>query len=169
MLKLLGPYRWLIAAGVVLALLAAIYAKGHHDGKSSELRAQASRLEKARKAVARKEVAATKITEKVATQLQAERVRIEYRTKTLIERIPADAPPGRPSLPGWFVSLHDSAVLGLSEAPGSTVSPDQSASGVTDAEALKVIIPNYGVCHEALARNAAWESWYGQLRETYNR
>lgn len=157
-----------IAALILIATHTAAYWRGTHDGKAREVHAEASRLEQARKAVLKRETKAAAITEHVAADLTKERERIVYRTKTLIERIPIAPDPSRASLPNWFVSLHDSAVTGLPEAPGSAVSPDLTPSGVTDAEAARVVIGNVGACHEYEARLSAWESFYSQLRVTYN-
>jgi hypothetical protein len=141
---------------------------GHRAGVKAEQAAEAKRLEAARAKVASREHTADKITTDTSAKLEKTKVKIQWRTKTIIERIPSEADPSRGSLPNWFVSLHDSAVLGLPEASGGSERPDESPSGVTDPEAARVIIGNVGIAQECEARLAAWTSFYDQLRATYN-
>lgn len=72
----------------------------------------------------------------------------EWRTRTIIERIPYEVPsdPARPGLPWGFIRLHDAAAVGVSEAPDRPSQPDVGPSPVTDARALEVIAENYGAC-----------------------
>lgn len=185
MLELLALARiwWKAALGIALGAALAFpighfigHRSGVKDGIASEQKAEAKRLDAARKAVKAREAKADKVTAKVSSDLTKTQTQIVYRTRTLIERIPANVSPDadrRCELPVGFVRLHDTAALGASsEIPIAARGPEipgpqpeaaevlDAPSGVPLSGALAVVVENYGVAAQLRAEVLSWRAWY---------
>lgn len=167
-LRPLTPY----IAGALIVTHGGVYLIGRHHGAEAEKAAEAKRLAKAQKAVVRREKKAEATTKKVADKITAQQVRIEYRTKTIIEKVPvyvtaeADA---ACSVPVGFVVLHDAAASGseakLPAAPGGSV---EAPSGVALSTVSETVAVNYGIAYQWRAEALGWREWYERQASEWN-
>ena len=76
---------------------------------------------------------------------------IEYVQNPDIERV---------HLPPEWVRLHDTAASGrMSEDAGPTGATDDTAEGVTDADAIAVVTDNYGICTDTRNQLIGLQEW----------
>jgi hypothetical protein len=157
-------WQYLVVAGVVLAVLGGTYAKGRADGGAHEKRAEAARLIAAQKRVVKREAKADAITDRTADKLAKTRVQIEYRTKTLIEKVPTYVPQAADAecrVPVGFVLLHDAAASGGSaELPKAAGGSIDAPSGVALSSVAATVTENYGEALTWRAEAQAWRDWY---------
>lgn len=156
-----SPLGQVIALAVVaLVALCVADGRGYRRGVSEERARWETKLAadaaKARKIEARNEA----VGQKVAAKLDADRVEIRWRTKTLTEKVTEYVPydPGRPGVPAGLVRLHDAAAL-MSELPAGPGLTNGAPSAVTDAQLAETVIANYGVCHANSQQLAAFQDW----------
>lgn len=169
---------WRILAGIGLALtLSAIITTfgihQFHRGAESVREAEAQRLIAEQKRIAGKEAKASEISEHVAADLTKARVEIQYRTKTLIEKVPVyvtQAADDHCSVPVGFVMLHNAAASGsppsLPSAPGG---PLDGPSGVPLSAVAETVVANYGVGLDYRAEVMAWRAWYAEQKAEWDR
>lgn len=161
--------RWIAAGLACVVLVTAAYGVGHHNGVSSEKSAEASRLAKAKVIVAHREDTAKAISTDIAAKTEKARVEIQWRTKTLIEKVttyvPAAADAGC-TIPVSFVQLHDAAAAGL---PAPSSGPDEAASDVQLSRVLETDITNLGLGYDYRAEVIAWRSWYKLQSEAWSK
>lgn len=161
--------RWLVAGLSCVALLGGAYGLGHHNGVGSEKAAEASRLAKATKQVAKREDTAKAISTDVAAKTEAARVEIQWRTKTLIEKVPTYVPLSADAecvIPVGFLRLHDAAAAGL---PTPTGEPDNAPSGVSLSRVLATDVENLGVGYDYRAEVIAWRAWYAAQAKAWGK
>lgn len=168
----LRPYAGWIAVGLLLSH-GGTYVVGRWHGGDAEKRAEAKRLEKAVRKVAKREVKAAAITDKAAEKLQLERGRIEYRTKTIIEKVPVYVTPAADAacaVPVGFVRLHDAAASGgeaaLPVAPGGSI---DAPSGVALSAVAETVGLNYGAAYQWRAEALTWRAWYVEQAAAWTR
>jgi hypothetical protein len=157
--------RPLLAGVALIAVVAAIYARGSRDGVSAEHGREAKLQAAAEADIHRREADAGRIAEAAHAQVAAERTAVEVRTRTLIQRIPVHVTPDddrRCSVNAGFVRVHDAAAGGSAagEVPGSAGGPDAAASGVPLSSVLGTVVANYGVAYDWRAEALGWRAWY---------
>lgn len=119
-------------------------------------------LAKARvaQAVAKREDAAKTIASGISAKTDVARVEIQWRTKTLIEKVPTYVPAAADAdcrVPVGFVRLHDAAAAGLPTPAGG---PEPAASGVQLSAVAATVIGNYGIAYGWREEALAWRDWY---------
>lgn len=134
-----------LAAGALL-LLSVADARGYRRGSEAVQARWDAKLAADAKKARETEARNAKSADRAEVAVEKLRTVTEYRTRSIIQRIPYATDPDRPSLPRWWVGLHDEAAAGVSVPAESAGEPDGAASGVTDARALEVIAENYGAC-----------------------
>lgn len=148
------------AALACVALLVGVYLAGHHNGVTAEKTSEAARLKRAKATVAKREDAAKAISTDIATKMEKTRVEIQWRTKTLIEKVPTYVPATADAgcvIPRGFVQLHDAAAAGL---PTPSSGPDERPSDVQLSAVASTVVSNYGVAYDWRAEALAWREWY---------
>lgn len=165
---------WRLRALVALGLLfVGVYAKGRHDGAAHEQRAEAKRLAAAQAHVAKREGRADQIAAKVGSDLTASRVRIEYRTRTLIQKVPAyvsQASDDRCIVPLGVVLLHNAAASGgEAELPAAPSGPLDAPSGLPLSAYSATVVENYGTAYDWRAEVMAWRAWYADQKAAWDR
>lgn len=169
LLGLLVRFRLQIAAAcLILAAVLAVYAKGRHDQRGADAAAS-------RKALAAAQERAGKLSDQLArqartadTQAQASTVKIQTRTRTLIERIPYEVPASADPVLGlgWLRTYN--ASLGLPDDPATTGKPAERPA-VQASDALAVIAGNNGSCAWYAENYPRLVNLYDQARETVNK
>lgn len=101
-------------------------------------------------------------TVKIAAAHAATRTEIQWRTRTLIEKVPeyvtvqADA---ACPVPVGFVRLHDAAAAGVAREFGATGGPDDRPSGVALSAVAETVVANYGTCDDTRNTLLALQAW----------
>lgn len=116
------------------------------------------------RAALRVTAAQQQIASDIGRQAAEERVRIEYRTRTLIREVPTYVTPeidARFDLAVGLVRLHDAAALGVdvSAVPDPAGRADDQAADVAASDFGAAVVENYGVCHALRSQVLAWQSW----------
>jgi hypothetical protein len=150
--------------GLILVLVAAL---GVQTWRIDRLKAEPVKAENhALKAAAKKEHKADGVTARIGETSAATVSHIEYRTRTLIQKVPVYVTPATDArfgnLPWGFVRLHVSAVSGVdpvSIAPGE---PDDAPSTVAVSNVLAVDVSNAGSCRADQARMSELQDWIRQ-------
>lgn len=161
-------------AAIALAVILALWAFGnarYKAGVKHEQSAQAEAIEKAEKRVQEAEKKAEAITTRVEVKHAAAVEKIRTVTQTLIKEVPYAVPsdPSRASLSVGFVRLHDAAAIGVSGLSDPAGRADAEASGVTDADLARTILPNYETCRINAETVKAWQSFWTDQAALYNR
>jgi hypothetical protein len=137
---------------------------GHRAGVKAEQAAEAKRLEAARAKVASREHTADKITTDTSAKLEKTKVQIQWRTKTIIEKVPTYVPQAADaqcSVNRGFVVLHDAAASGSpAGVPQASGGPLDAPSGVPLSAVAETVVGNYGVAYQWRAEALAWREWY---------
>ncbi len=112
-----------------------------------------------------KTIQANSVSNDVGAAATAERIRIEYRTRTLIKEVPiyvtaeTDA---RYPLPVGLVRMHDAAALGrdVSDVPDAAGRADGDASDVEASDLAVAVSENYGACLAWRDSVTRWQDWW---------
>ena len=147
-------------AGVLLAIMA-IYFAGMHKGAENVRADDLQKLKVAQERIVNIEARAARISSRAEKAHATDVAQIHNVTRTVIQRIPAHVAPSDPHfypLPAYFVQLHN-ASLGLPDVSASPGKPDAEASGLGAADALPVIVSNYGICRETAAQLEGLQGW----------
>ncbi|MDT8311916.1 MAG: hypothetical protein RQ732_10755 [Methylophaga sp.] len=103
-----------------------------------------------------------------ADELRKKQQKIVTRTITKeVIRYVQDPDAGNCRLPDRWVRIHDAAAGGSVDLPGdstTTTKPDESATKITDIEALGVVTENYGTCQQLRNQLTSLQEW---VRSTY--
>lgn len=106
----------------------------------------------------------------VAAQLEVEKLKkqqevIRYVNKEIIKYV-QDPNAGKCELPNSWVRIHDTAASpdSLSAVPEASSDSDESASGITDIEALTTITDNYGRCVETREQLISLQEWVRSIQ-----
>lgn len=168
-LSLAGKYRLQLAAA--LALLSAILWFSAHEravGREGEQKAEAVRLEAAKKAIAQREAQATKISADASDKLSAQRAQIQQLTQALSSKVHTYVPPAADRqcvVNLGFVRAYDAAALGsptgLSSASGGHL---EAPSGIPLSDVLAADIANLGIGYDYRAEVIAWREWYASQK-----
>lgn len=146
----------------LIALVCLAVALGlRHSGVMAERHTWEARMKEAAQHARQVEETGRGISAVLRAANDGENLRIEYRTKTLIERIPqyVPTPVDCPTVPSGFVSVFNAAATG-SELPASPSGPVEADSGVTLAAVAETSAYNFGIAQQLRARVLAWETWY---------
>lgn len=119
----------------------------------------------ARADVARHQAAAQSVSTDVGSKLAAERVRIEYRTRTLIQKVQTYVPQAaddRCIVNRGFVLQHDLAARPDAAIPAAAAGggPVEAPSGVALSAVAETVTANYGTAYAWRAEALAWREWY---------
>lgn len=103
---------------------------------------------------------------KIEGDAKAAAVEIRWRTKTLIERIPADVPPSPPgwSLPVGFVRHHIEATSQLPVTGHAAQLPNDAPTGLGLDDLARVDDENAGRCLAEIDRFSRLQEWVRETR-----
>jgi len=164
--------RNVLAGLAVILLLLSIYGAGQHKGAEHVRKADEKALVKAKADVSAHEATAAGISSRASTELAGERVRIETRTKTLIQKVPVyvDAKADAACTVGTgFVSMFNAAASGeaaLPRPPGGSGGPP---SGVPLSAILSTTVEDFGVAYDWRAEALKWRAWYRAQSEAWSK
>jgi hypothetical protein len=86
---------------------------------------------------------------------------IVTRTEEIVREVPVYIPVDTPDLPAGFGVLHDAAVLGV--VPTPAFAAEFGGASYPARTVAETVVRNYGSCHLAYERVAAWERFYADL------
>lgn len=161
-----GPWGRLGLLLLAVIAIALSYAWAFKQGVAHEQKAQEARVAAAKQHVTKVNAKGTSIATEVKQQHDQAVAKIEWRTKTIIEKVPyyvtvqADS---RCTVPAGFVSLWNQAATGSAE-PAPTPGGNDAPSGVQLSDVLTADVENYGIAHSLRAEVIAWRTWYSRLR-----
>lgn len=148
-------YRVFAYAVLALALVAFGYVKGQH----AEMEVRMALVGKQAAETVRIAQARTVVTERIVEKYLPAVVKIQTRTKTIIEKVPTYVSANDPPLPGGFRLLHDAAAAGA-ELPDPAGIPD--AAPVSAQDAARVVAENYGICRADQERFRGLQEWVSE-------
>lgn len=150
------------AALGALALLVGLYSVGHHNGVMGERGVWQKKADDAATAAREIEAKGGIISAGLQASHEAETTKIEYRTKTLIQRIPEYVPHAVDCpVNAGAVSVFNAAVVG-SEIPAASGGPVEAPSGLTLSDLTAAAVYNLGVANQALDEAQTWRTWYAE-------
>lgn len=109
-------------------------------------------------------------TQTVALHQQAVQTKIEYVTRTIIEKVPEYVTPAADAacvVPTGFVRAYNAAVV--SEVPTPPGKSDEAPSGVPISTVLATDVKNLGTGHSNTAVAKDWQTWYAEQEKIYDK
>lgn len=164
------PGRIMLFVLYSILLVAISHHVGYGNGVQAQKRDEAKRQQAAIKKVEKIELKGTQIADEIRTDTEKKQTLIEYRTRTITERIPeyvtvqADA---GCVIPIGFVSVYNAAVAG-SEISTPSGRSFEAPSGVALSTLAATDVDNLGTAHLLRAEVDAWRSWYGRQQTLYD-
>ncbi len=146
-----NPTRWLLLAGLVLALTAGYFAWSDHIGDVREAKVRAEYAAQVVKVDARREAVAAPI----AAKQEAAQIKIRTVFKTIIKEVPVYVKSTDCPMPGGFRVLHDAAANGAVPDPAAVA--DAAPAPTTDVAAT--VADNYGIYFETAERLSGLQQW----------
>lgn len=160
--------RYILLGVAVLAVLGGLYGLGEHKGASKVKAADAKAQLAAKADVATHEATAAAISSKARADLSDQRVKIETRTRTLIQKVPVyvDAKSDAACTVGnGFVSVFNAAASGQADLPRPAGGSGGSPSGVPLSAVLSATVEDFGIAYDWKAEALKWREWYGLQRD----
>lgn len=174
---LLNPFflRIMAVAVIAVAVYAAIvgvYMRGYNAAMAeAQARIDARDLQYAQKLVewGKKD---SEYQAQLAQALARKTEVIRTVTKTITREVPVYVSPdadSRCDVPVGFVRIHDGAAAGVPPSPDPAGRAADAPAGVALSAVASTVADNYGACNEALAKLAAWQTWYEGVRKEWEK